>query len=168
MNVHYSGIGKINAAFRCTEVILKFKPDLIVNLGTAGSPRIEPHSVVECETFVQRDMDLTSVGGKLGETPFDETPGKIQVPVRTDLRKVICGTGDKVEMGQPVLNCDIVDMEAYAFAKVCHKLSIPFASIKYISDKSDTQTSHDWRKNLQRASLVLLEAYNKYFNKCAR
>ena len=36
---------------------------------------------------------------------------------------------------------DVVDMEAYALAKVCHKTGIDFISFKYITDDGNAD---DW------------------------
>ena len=50
---------------------------------------------------------------------------------------VVCGTGDKFAISTPEIDCDIVDMEAYAIAKTCLKQEIDFRSFKYISDSAD-------------------------------
>lgn len=120
--VYYSGIGKVNAALTAMDLIHKVKPKLVLNLGTAGSSKFDTHSLVEVNTFVQRDMDITPLGFKMGETPFDEIPLEIVLePYFTDLPSGICGTGDTFEVGPPKVSCDLVDMEGYAIAKVCKK-----------------------------------------------
>jgi adenosylhomocysteine nucleosidase len=158
--VHYCGIGKINAAFKATEVILKTGCRHIFNLGTAGSAKYPTHSTIECSSFVQRDMDLSPLGFPFGETPMDDIKGRIEVPTfRSDLPHGICGTGDHFEVGPPKLECDLVDMEAYAIAKVCQKMGVGFTAIKYITDGSDDQAHKDWFENLKPASRKLLEVY---------
>jgi adenosylhomocysteine nucleosidase len=158
--VHYSGIGKVNAAFKATEVILKTGCKHILNLGTAGSHRFPTHTTLECRAFVQRDLDLSPLGFPLGETPMDEIKGRIEVATfLPDLPQGVCGTGDRFEIGPPVLECDFVDMEAYAIAKVCKKLNVGFTAIKYITDGSDDQAHKDWFENLKPASRKLLEIY---------
>ncbi|MFM6957856.1 MAG: 5'-nucleosidase, partial [Acinetobacter sp.] len=54
IDVHYSGIGKINAAFKAFEVIQKTGCKTLINLGSAGSSHFDAHSLVEVTTFVQR------------------------------------------------------------------------------------------------------------------
>lgn len=159
--VHYCGIGKVNAAFKTAEVIMKTKCERVINLGTAGSHRFPTHSLIECSGFLQRDMDLSPLGFPLGETPMDDIKGLvIEVPTfLADLPKGICGTGDRFEVGPPRLHCDLVDMEAYAIAKVCRKMKVEFTSLKYITDGSDDQAHKDWFENLKPASKKLLEAY---------
>jgi len=163
--VHYCGIGKVNAAFKTTEVILKTGCKHILNLGTAGSHRFATHSAIECRGFIQRDMDLSPLGFPRGQTPMDEIPGLIEVPTRLEiLDKGICGSGDRFEVGPPQLECDLVDMEAYAIAKVCQKMKVGFTAIKYITDGSDDQAHKDWFENLKPASRKLLEIYQSLIN----
>ncbi len=157
--VHYCGIGKINAAFKTAEVILKTGCKHILNLGTAGSHKFPTHSLIECASFIQRDMDLSPLGFALGETPMDEIQGKIEVPTYLNLKQGICGTGDRFEVGPPKLECDLVDMEAYAIAKVCKRLGVGLTSVKYITDGSDDQAHKDWFENLKPASKKLLETF---------
>ena len=42
---------------------------------------------------------------------------------------------------------DVVDMEAYAIAKVCKLENIQFKCFKYISDKADGNAENDWKKS---------------------
>ena len=157
LEVHYCGIGKVNAAFKTTDLIHQYKPKLILNLGTAGSAKFPTHSLIECGAFVQRDMDLSPLNFPRGETPLDPLPGKLEGTQRTKLLKGICGTGDAFEIGAPKVACDLVDMEAYAMAKVCRKMNMEFMSIKYITDGSDHQAKDDWFKNLKPGAEKLLE-----------
>lgn len=158
--IHYCGIGKVNAAFKTAEVIMKTGCKHILNLGTAGSHRFPTHATIECASFVQRDMDLSPLGFPKGETPMDDIKGLIEVPTfLPDLPKGICGTGDRFEVGPPQLDCDLVDMEAYAIAKVCKKMGVGLTSVKYITDGSDDQAHKDWFENLKPASKKLLDVY---------
>ena len=158
---HYCGIGKINAAFKTTELILKTGCEHIINLGTAGSHRFPTHSLIEISSVVQRDMDLSPLGFPLGQTPMDDIKGAIEcVTLFPELPKGICGTGDRFEIGKPNLACDLVDMEAYAIAKVCKKMQVGFSAYKYITDGSDDQAHKDWIENLKPASKKLREIFD--------
>lgn len=162
IQVHYCGIGKINAAMKATELIFKEGVDHILNLGTAGSHKFPTHSLIECTGFIQRDMDLSPLNFPKGETPMDEIPGMITVPPKMNFTSGVCGTGDRFEVGPPELACDLVDMEAYAIAKTCKKYQIGFTSIKYITDGSDDQAHKDWFENIKPGSLKLLESYHLF------
>lgn len=159
--VHYSGIGKINAAFTAYDVIQKTGCKTILNLGTAGSSFFNAHELVEVKTFVQRDMDVSPLGFEVGVTPMDaHFPHEIQLePYFTDLPQGICGTGDNFETGQPKVNCNLVDMEGYALAKVCKKLDVRLISIKYITDGANDTAHLDWEENLLLGAQKLLKLY---------
>lgn len=162
--VHYCGIGKINAAIKTTEVILKTGCKHILNLGTAGSTKFKTHSLIECKSFVQRDMDLTPLGFPLGQTPMDEIPGSIETDLFFDLPSGICGTGDSFGIAPPELHCELVDMEAYAIAKVCKRMGVKLTALKYITDGSDDTAHKDWFENLKPASVKLFEYYQLFKN----
>lgn len=164
IEIHYCGIGKINAAHKATEIILKTGCTHIVNLGTAGSYSFPTHELIECSQVVQRDMDITPLGVPLGDTPMDEIPGKIECTTFfSDLKKGICGTGDRFETTAPKLKCDLVDMEAYAIAKVCKKMGVGFSAYKYITDGSDDNAHKDWIENLKPASVALKKIFDQLF-----
>ena len=57
--------------------------------------------------------------------------------------------------------CDVVDMEAYALAKVCHVEGTAFACAKYISDGADHAAAADWQANLHRAADRFLALYRQ-------
>ena len=57
---HYTGVGKINATYNLKKIIDKFKPNEIINFGTAGSISKNLKGIVECTKFYQRDMDVTA------------------------------------------------------------------------------------------------------------
>jgi len=149
----YTGVGKINAAISITKYLSKnIIPEYIINYGTAGSKIIQAGKIVDCTKFIQRDMDATGLGFEKYETPFDTKFPKIidfsffeKNPFNYYLT---CATGDNFMNSNESHIGDVVDMEAYALAKVCFKYEIPFISFKYISDGADTNASMDWKKNI--------------------
>lgn len=160
--VVYTGIGKVNAALVAMDVIHKAKCKVMINLGTAGSSRFKTHDLVEVSSFVQRDMDISPLGFKVGETPFDPLPGAIDlIPYFPELSHGVCGTGDSFETGTPKVPCELVDMEGYALAKVCRKMNVQLISLKYITDGADHNAHNDWEANLVHGAKKLLEFYKK-------
>jgi adenosylhomocysteine nucleosidase len=117
-------------------------------MGSAGSNSFSTGMLVAADRFIQHDMNATSLGLAQGETPFDPTPPMITFPRHFhDLPHGVCGSGDCFVQGGLTDRCDIVDMEAYAFAKICLLESLPFACVKYITDGADSNASH-WQTNL--------------------
>ena len=116
-SVLYTGVGKVNAASalarRLAEIRCTGEPlPLVVNLGTAGSRSIPAHSLVACDRFVQRDMDVSGLGFPRGVTPFDETPPTIAFPrVLSELPHATCSTADSFATHEHEIDGDVVDME---------------------------------------------------------
>lgn len=160
--VTYCGIGKVNAAMTAAQIIQKTQCKVLINLGTAGSSHFKTHDLIEVTRFVQRDMDISPLGFALGETPYDPLPGAIElIPYFPELPKGTCGTGDSFEIGKPRVECELVDMEGYALAKVCRKMGVELISLKYISDGADANAHNDWQANLISGAKRLLEYYKK-------
>ena len=161
VQVHYSGIGKVNAAFKAFDVIQKTGCKTLLNLGSAGSSQFDAHALVEVTTFVQRDMDVSPLGFAVGVTPMDDDhPAEIHLEAYfPHLEKGICGTGDSFETGIPKVPCDLVDMEGYAIAKVCKKLGVRLISVKYITDGANDTAHLDWEENLLLGAQKLLKLY---------
>ena len=149
-NFFYTGVGKINASVKLMELIHTYKPNLVINYGTAGSLKSEIGGLVECTTFVQHDMDARGLlSFKLGETPFD-----IISTISNSQDGYICASGDQFVKNQLEIECDIVDMEAYALAKICKIYDITFKCYKYISDYANNDSSSDWIENCHKGSKI--------------
>jgi len=154
-DVIYTGVGKVNATMKLMSRLTDYnyaKPDLIINYGTAGSRKIKKKTLVDCTKFVQRDMDVTGLGFLRGETPFEQDPPVIIQQQNIDFnpigRNATCGTGDCFVEDKSQYYGEVVDMEAYALAKVCYNYDVPFISFKYITDGADEQAHEDWEANL--------------------
>lgn len=161
IQVHYSGIGKVNAAFKTFDVIQKTGCKKILNLGSAGSSFFDTHALVEVTQFVQRDMDVSALGFAVGTTPMDDDyPAAIELDAFfKNLPKGICGTGDHFETDTPKVPCNLVDMEGYAIAKVCKKLGVELMSVKYITDGANDTAHLEWEENLLLGAQKLLSLY---------
>ena len=141
MNLFYTGVGKVNAAVTAAEVIAKYRPQRIINFGTAGGITVGT-GLHECTQFVQRDMNCEGLGCKPGQTPF-ETAIAIGTPGLT------CSTGDNFVMNPQLhIPADLVDMEAYAIAKACAKHRVEFLCFKYVSDQANATANIDWRDSV--------------------
>ena len=144
----FTGVGKVNATYELTKVLLRDDYDLVINYGTAASKVYD--GLVDCTMFIQRDMDVTALGFKKGETPFERSSdagmidfSHIKNPIGLN---TFCYTGDTFETNLTPYD-DVVDMEAYALAKTCWKEGKDFVSYKYISDAGDAD---DWEKNCSK------------------
>ena len=82
-NKLFVGVGKIKATYHLVKAIQKSKPDLIINLGTAGSTVFDRGTIVNCNRFIQRDMDVRALGFKKFETPFSDEPILLEYGIKT-------------------------------------------------------------------------------------
>ena len=154
-DVLYTGVGKVNATFALTRKFGKLGSyipySLVINYGTAGSRKIKKKQLVDCTKFIQRDMDVTGLGFMKGETPFEDNP-PITIKSTSEFnpigRNATCGSGDNFVEDKTNYYGEVVDMEAYALAKVCTYYGVPFISFKYISDGADNDAHNDWKENV--------------------
>ncbi len=164
--VLYCGVGKVNAAYALTRRLADYRHagcalPYVINFGTAGSRRHPAGTVLECHAFVQRDMDVSGLGVPLGTTPFDAgVPARLDFPpVFPQLTPAICGTGDSFATTQCPVECDVLDMEGYALAKVCWLERTRFTAVKWVTDGADHAAGADWQSNLHHAAERFLQLY---------
>ena len=153
--IEYIGIGKVNAVFNTLNAIQKHSPQQIINFGTAGSLDTKIKGLVEVSRFFQRDMDASPLGFEVGQTPFEQ-----DIEITFGREGVTCGTGDKFVTSTPKLKTDIVDMEAFAIAKVCKLKNIDFRCFKYISDNANNEAKDDWVDNVSLGAELFIEKIN--------
>jgi len=165
--VLFTGVGKVNAAHALTRRLTEHRlanlpPPHVINFGTAGSQRHKAGSLIECSAFIQRDMDVTGLGVPLGTTPFEEVPAKLAVePLFPVLTQGTCASGDSFVVSACAQECDVLDMEAYALAKVCHFERCRFNAVKYVTDGADQEAATDWQTNLRHAADVFLDLHRQ-------
>ena len=177
------GISKVNAAMAAEILCLKYKPDLILNAGVAGSCADLPTgTLLVASDFVQHDVDTTAIGDPVGlvstvnrlDFPTWE-PERIQAMLKEDGVEAITGrvaTGDWFATGcdrareiidrfQPTL----VEMEGCAIAQVCLRNDVRFVAVKSVSDRlfSENQTAEyfDFGQALENLGKIILPLAQK-------
>lgn len=152
----YTGIGKVNAAIMTCEAVGLFMPDVIVNYGSAGAIS-DVSGLVEIRAVLQRDMDTRPLAER-GITPRENSS---VMHCLTTSSNLICATGDSfVTEHDPWLHqleVDVVDMEAYAIAKVARYTGIPFCCWKYVSDNADSSAPDVWKENASNGQMQFLQ-----------
>jgi adenosylhomocysteine nucleosidase len=161
----FTGVGKVNAASSLARRLAEMRctgagQPLVLNLGTAGSRQIPPHTLVACNRFAQRDMDVSGMGLPPGVTPFDSTPPIIEFPaVFTHLPQLLCSTADSFATHRHEISGDVVDMEAFSLARVCLAENARFACVKYITDGADSDSATHWEAALDNAARAFLTVF---------
>lgn len=175
--VLFTGVGKVNAAYALTRH-LATHPNIktIINYGTAGGASgVKKGQLVMCTSFVQGDMncgDLSPSGVTFGESTGLE--GKIDFG--TD--GLVCRTQDQfitnvhsLDMMEHLFSgndrFNVVDMEAYALAKVSAAMGKDFYCYKYISDDANESADNDWEDNVHKGEPLFydtLQSQHGYVN----
>jgi adenosylhomocysteine nucleosidase len=152
VSVYYTGVGKVNAAIKATEVLSGLLSNfnaIVLNYGSAGSNTIPKGTLAKCKHFVQNDMN-TPFAPNHG-TPFDKLVyPELKEPILDFGSGYVCRTQDRFEDNPQ----GIFDMEAYSIAKVCKIYGFDFTAYKYISDGGD---STDWQDNHRKGTDLFLE-----------
>jgi adenosylhomocysteine nucleosidase len=78
-----------------------------------------------------------------------------------ELPQGLCGSGDSFQTGASALHCEVVEMEAYALAKVCQAEGATFGCAKFITDGADHVAASDWHSNLPHAAAQFLRLYQQ-------
>ena len=164
-DVLYTGVGKVNATYYLTSYLNRSlgwysgKPELIINYGTGASKHFKGE-LVDCNKFIQGDMNVEELGFNRGVTPYEDNVPMllhfqdVENPLRYDLT---CYTADMFKT--PNQYEDVVDMESYALAKICYRHNIPFISFKYITDDGN---GDDWEKNCGKGITEFKEVLKYY------
>jgi adenosylhomocysteine nucleosidase len=163
--VLYTGVGKVNAAATLARRLAEMRVTgdaqrLVVNMGTAGSRSVPAHALVACDRFAQRDMDVSGLGFPPGVTPFDEAPAVIAFPpVFPHLPQLLCSTADSFATHRHEVAGDVVDMEAFALARVCVLENLRFGCVKYVTDGADGDSAAHWQAALEAAARAFTDTY---------
>ncbi len=152
------GVGKVNAAL-CTEaMIIKYRPDLIINTGIAGSlsKDLSVLDVVVAKSTVQHDFDIPVFGYPKGQVPGIDvikipTDGAISLAIEGIVKglgvncrygtvasgdQFISSTEKKKEIAE-IFSALACEMEGASIGQVCYLNKLPFTIIRAISDSSD-------------------------------
>ena len=167
-NLLITGVGKVNATHHLTKrlqvdgsINYDARINLVINYGTAGSRKYNKGELVDCTKFLQRDMDVTGLGFEKNQTPFEWEPEIViqnkNIEFNPIGKNAICGTGDSFVEDSSNHHGEVVDMEAYALAKVCYLYNVPFISFKYITDGADGNAVVDWEENVGKGIVKFKE-----------
>lgn len=164
----YTGIGKTKSATMLTKNICLQKPDIVINIGTAGTLTHEVGDIFIANCFVDRDYESIKLPGV--EFMIDGMELLRGIPmlknwVNTYPKLGTCSTGDTFVTTTTSFEADVIEMEVYAQAYVCQEFGVPFLSIKYVTDIIGKNSVEHWENKLPDASKALAEwiAQNELF-----
>ncbi|MGN1236254.1 MAG: nucleosidase [Bacteroidaceae bacterium] len=151
-----TGVGKTQAAATVALAIDNLRPDMVLNVDTAGTWRHKVGDILVARRFIDRDMQklpIATVSKEINMT--DSSFGyalKSVVNARESNDVMTINTGDNfVTSVEEDLGCDAVDMESFAIAWVCKKMGVSFLSVKYITDVLGSNSIEAWSEKLSHA-----------------
>lgn len=151
-----TGVGKVSTAIGTYAAIQKEHPDLVLNIGTAGTLSHQVGDIFICSRFLDRDLVKIS---NLGVNSYlDFTAELRDLAVMKDYRTdYLVSTGDTFQTSQEEggVECDVFDMESYAAAQVCKTLGVPYCAVKYVTDVIGRNSIKHWEEKLQDARTEL-------------
>ena len=144
------GIGKVNAAMVCVEMIRDWRPDVVVTIGCAGGNGVGIHVgdiVVSAETayhdvYCGNDIVYGQVQGMPEKYATPQWLVDVALKMKGHVRSGLIVTGDwfvdsKEKMRDIVSHfpdATAIDMESAAIAQVCNRYNVPFVSLRIVSD----------------------------------
>ncbi|MBL4909727.1 MAG: 5'-methylthioadenosine/S-adenosylhomocysteine nucleosidase [Alteromonadaceae bacterium] len=176
-----SGIGKVAAALATLLLIDKFKPNYVVNTGSAGGfeQSLKVGDVVISSEVRYHDVDVTAFGYEIGQLPANPAAyiphpklveaAKLGVEqlssnVNKNTIQTLIGlitTGDtfmtadadiaKARANFPTMVA--VEMEGAAIAHTCHQFNVPFVVIRSMSDIAGKESPSSFETYLETASV---------------
>lgn len=149
-----TGIGKAKAAMKLTEAICREQPDLVLNMGTAGTLNHAVGDIFICRQFIDRDFHSVKLPGVEYEIDFTPLLAKKKILdnwISSNGQSGICNTGDSFVTEAESVHGDVVDMEAFAQAIVCKEFDVPFIAVKYVTDIIGQNSVKHWEDKLSDA-----------------
>ncbi len=175
--VALSGVGKVFAAICSQIMIMNYKPECIINIGTAGGigSNINMLDLVIAKNVIQHDYDISAFSDKkrgqisgldICEIPCSERLIKIfgqaaeKLSLNFHLGNVL--TGDqfindtaKIENLREEFDALACEMESGAIGQVCFVNKVEFAALKTISDGANKTSVNDFSNFIVRYPQII-------------
>jgi adenosylhomocysteine nucleosidase len=146
-----SGIGKVEAAAVTAAAIERSRPDLVLNVGTAGALRPGVTGLFLPSIVVNHDYSADAIRA-LGHDAVDE----IELPGGDG---TVLATGDLFVTDPAVRDAlaaraHLVDMEGFAVARACQRAGVPCRLVKVVSDAAD-DSALEWAAAVDACARLL-------------
>ena len=167
------GIGKVFAGMCAQTMILTYSPDLIINVGVAGSltPGLNIGDIAIARSVVQHDMDASPIGFPAGMIcgidevflPCSEKTVQMMEACAEALgfhhETGVIATGDVFVQDGPrkhsiadTFQAIACEMEGGGVGQVCHVNGTEFCILRAISDNGDEDAHDDYHMSLEVAA----------------
>ena len=161
-----AGVGKVNAAVCAQTMILKYSPELIINVGAAGglADNFNIGDIAVADSVVEHDMDTSVMGDPKGfitgidmvQLPCDKEIADMMVhaaekTAKLHVQRGIIASGDQFVSTQEQRNKIIgefnaiaAEMEGASIGHVCVMNNVRFGVLRAISDGANNDSVVDY------------------------
>lgn len=169
-----SGIGKVNVAISTTLLIEKFKPELVINTGSAGAldTSLNVGDIVVSDMVSYHDADARAFGYQLGQIP--QMPAQFTADkqlydkaiIAINEQNLVAKTGlivsgdsfigtseQRLQIKTNIPQAMAAEMEATAIAQTCYQFNLPFIITRAISDLADGDAGITFEAFLEKAAI---------------
>ncbi len=167
----HSGVGKVRATMAAMTLIREYQVEAVLNAGLSGAiSSLHKGDVVAGTSYVECDFDVRVFGRKLGEKIEGDYIHQADAALLDAALQVqgmqqgALGTGDfflhtadKKEEYKKEFGIAAFDMESAAIACVCDAYSVPFLSVRKISDDADDAAPETYQEMNALAEMALTE-----------
>ena len=178
------GVGKVFAAICAEAMILKYNPDMMINIGVAGTltKDLSVLDVAVASDVFQHDMDTSALGDPVG---LISGLNQIFFPTDEKMRTLLCevlkdkgihyvtgpiATGDlfmhvpekKAQVRQD-FGAIAAEMEGGSIGHVCTVNNVPFAVLRSISDGDGGAI--DYQTFAEKAAIVSIEVVTEFISR---
>ena len=179
-----SGEGKVNSAMTTQTMIMRFKPDFIINSGVAGGlhPNMKVMDIAIAQSVCQHDFDISPLGYKPGFIPQVEKVEmecdiKLNEVIKNCAKKVcdnniyegIIASGDQFIASDPqrnkiknIFGAIAAEMEGASIGHVCTLNNIKFTVLRVISDNADGSADMSFDIFAKKASEISINIMLKF------
>lgn len=157
--VALSGVGKVNAAFTTTFLIMKFQPTYIINVGCAGglNPSFNETDLVIGTSVEMHDLDILK-GYSQDPRFISQTSATLIEAAKNIMNEMeivyhegLIVSGDQFvhrpeqveEIRAHFPLAVAVEMESYSVGKVCEKMNVPCIILRSLSDIVTKENNYD-------------------------
>ncbi|MBC1399251.1 5'-methylthioadenosine/adenosylhomocysteine nucleosidase [Listeria fleischmannii] len=172
-----SGIGKVNAAISTTILCDHYKPEWIINTGSAGGigPDLNVSDVIISSQLTYGDVDATAFGYTFGQVPqmpamyqsdkklldmaekvyinqLKESPNKVVFGLIVTTDSFIATDEKREAIKTYFPEVKAVEMEATAIAQVAHQFDTPVLIVRALSDVADKEAAISFDAFLETAA----------------
>lgn len=158
LNLIITGIGKQKTAIGLTKYLCENdKPDLIINIGYAGSVNSKIGSFVSINKSYNLEWDIP------GEQKYSmDDLGRQDLVTIDELENLPCYSAECFVNSTDIKENVIFDMELHSVSLLADLYNIPLVSLKKVSDNLSMD---DYYKTIDNSELFELESSIKYIKK---